>query len=291
VTAPLLSPELARQLDALRKLLRGRARSGGSGTSPGRRRGRGPEFEEHRPYSAGDDVGRLDWLAFARTGHPVSKEYRAEEETALRLLVDASASLDFGEPSKFVVALRLAAAMAYLSLSEGHRTELVAASAGGTRASPAHRGKAALALVLRELGEVATGGRVNLAAAIAHVVASAERPGVLLILSDFFDEGPVFEAFARARHAGHDLILVQILSREELFPDLDGDFTLVDSETFETVDLSADPATKHAYHRRLERLFHDLGAFARRSGALYVRADTAEPLVEVVRRILGRRRE
>jgi uncharacterized protein (DUF58 family) len=290
MTAGILSPELARELDALRRLLRGRARSGGSGTSPARRRGRGPEFEEHRPYAFGDDFGRLDWLAFARTGHPVSKEYRAEEETALRLLVDASASLDFGEPSKFAVALRLAAAMTYLSLQEGHRTELFAACESGTRASPPHRGKAAVGLALRELADIAAGGRVSLAAAISHVLACTERPGALLVLSDFLDEGAVLDALRRARHAGHDLILVQILTPEELAPPLEGDFTLVDSETGEVVELSGDPATREAYHRRLEHLFHGLRTFARTTGAHYVHADATAPPIVTIRKILSRSR-
>jgi len=287
MTHAILSPELARELDALRRLLRGRARSGGAGTSPARRRGRGPEFEEHRPYAFGDDFGRLDWLAFARTGHPVSKEYRAEEETALRLLVDASASLGFGEPSKFAVALRLAAAMTYLSLQEGHRTELFAACDGGPRASPPHRGKAALGLALRELADLAAGGRVSLAAAVSHVLACTERPGALLVLSDFLDEGAVLDALRRARHAGHDLILVQILTPEELAPALDGDFTLVDSETGEAVELALDPATRDAYRRRLERLFLDLRTFARTTGTRYIHAYTTTPPIATIRRILS----
>jgi uncharacterized protein (DUF58 family) len=291
VTPSLLSPEFSRELEALRKLLRLRARSGGSGTATARRRGRGSEFEEHRPYAHGDDVGRLDWLAFARTGQPVSKEHRADEDTVLRLLVDASASLDFGTPTKLEVATRVAAAMAFLSLSEGHRTELAVAAPRGVAGHPAHRGRAALGVALRELSAIVAEGRTDLAGALASVVARAERPGALLVLSDFLDEGPVTEALARAHHAGHELTLVQILTPEELHPELQGDVALVDSETGEAVELSADPTTLGAYERRLSALFETLGGVARKTGASYVRASTEKSLLGVVRRILARGRD
>ena len=88
------------------------------------------EFEEHRAYTAGDDVARLDWLAFARTGQPVSKEHRADEDSILRLLVDGSASLGFGSPTKLEMTTRVAASMAYLALAAGHRVQVVTASGG-----------------------------------------------------------------------------------------------------------------------------------------------------------------
>jgi uncharacterized protein (DUF58 family) len=291
MTSALLSPEFARELEALRRLLRTRARSGTAGTATARRRGRGSEFEEHRPYAPGDDIGRLDWLAFARTGQPVSKEHRAEEDTLLRLLLDASLSLGFGSPRKLDVATRIAAAMAYLALASGHRTQLFTLAGGGTSAMPSHRGRPALGAVLRELSAVLPGGRGGLAAAIAQILTAAERPGALVVLSDFFDDGPVLEVIGRACHAGHDVTLVQILTPEELRPELDGDVALVDSETDELVELSFDRAAIDAYEARLSALFAALGALARKTGAGYVRATTTDPLAGVVRRILAKTRE
>jgi uncharacterized protein (DUF58 family) len=291
VTSKLLSPEFARELETLRRLLRTRARSGAAGMATARRRGRGSEFEEHRPYAPGDDVGRLDWLAFARTGQPVSKEHRAEEDTLLRLLVDASASLGFGSPRKLDVATRVAAAMAYLSLTSGHRTQLFTSAGPGPSARPSHRGRSGLGTVLSELSAVEAGGRGNLAPAVAKLLAVAERPGALVVLSDFLDDGPFLEAIERACHAGHDVTLVQIVAPEELHPDFEGDVALVDSETDEIVELSFDRTAADAYAARLSALFAALAALARRTGAGYVRATTAEPLAGVVRRIVAKTRD
>ena len=101
MTAPgLLDPDFVRELSLLRRRLKVDVRSGGAGEHVARRRGGSAEFQEHRPYAPGDDLRRIDWLAFARSGVPVVKTFRAEEDVVVRLLVDASASLDFGNPRK-----------------------------------------------------------------------------------------------------------------------------------------------------------------------------------------------
>src|SRR5262252_6800194 len=105
----LLDPAFARELEALRRRMQVRARSGSGGDHTAKRRGSSAEFLEHRPYAPGDDLRRIDWLAFARTGEPVFKLFRAEEDVVVRMIVDASASLghhgaspeagDAGDPS------------------------------------------------------------------------------------------------------------------------------------------------------------------------------------------------
>ena len=282
---PLLAPEFVRELEALGRLLRTRTRSGGAGSRTARRRGRGMEFEEHRAYTAGDDVARLDWLAFARTGQPVSKEHRADEDSILRLLLDGSASLGFGSPTKLEMTTRVAASMAYLALAAGHRVQVVTASGGASSALPAHRGRPALGSVLDELSALEPFGKVLLADAIRRVLAIAERPGELVVLSDFFDEGEVLDSLTRARHAGHALTLVHVLAPGELEPALEGDVALVDAETGEAVDVS--PESIAAYEKRLSALCDALSGFARKTGSHYVRASTAEPLLGVVRRVVA----
>src|SRR5262245_26111442 len=88
----LLDPAFLRELEALRRRLTIRARSGASGEHTARRRGGSAEFLEHRPYAPGDDLRRVDWAAYARSGEPVLKIFRAEEDVVVRLVCDASAS-------------------------------------------------------------------------------------------------------------------------------------------------------------------------------------------------------
>src|SRR3954470_3845591 len=123
----LLDPAFVRELEALRRRLQLMVQSGASGERASRRRGGSAEFQEHRPYAPGDDLRRVDWSAFARTGEPVLKLFRAEEDSVLRLLIDASASLAFGSPQKFEVARRVAAAIGYLALANGQRVQVLVA--------------------------------------------------------------------------------------------------------------------------------------------------------------------
>src|ERR1700722_6327767 len=100
MNATLLDPAFVRELEALRRRLRVRARSGSGGEHVASRRGSSAEFLEHRAYAPGDDLRRMDWLAFARTGEPVLKLFRAEEDGGVRRVVDAGASREPGAPPK-----------------------------------------------------------------------------------------------------------------------------------------------------------------------------------------------
>jgi uncharacterized protein (DUF58 family) len=290
----LLDPEFLRELEALRRRMEIRARSGAAGEHAAKRKGGSAEFQEHRAYSPGDDLRRVDWLAFARTGEPVLKLFRAEEDVVVRLLLDASASLDWGDPPKIEVARRLAAAFGYMALAGSQRAQLLLArsegehAAGVSRTSTPRRGRGGLAGLLRDLGAVEPSGAVDPARAVDQVVQRSPRPGLLVVLSDFFDAGPVTAALGRARAAGHDVSLVHVVARDEIQPAFEGDYALVDAETGATVDVTMDPAAVEAYVLRFAGLVEELRAWARKHGAAYVRAVTDEPLEAVVRRFVAR---
>jgi uncharacterized protein (DUF58 family) len=290
----LLDPAFVRELEALRRRLAVLVQSGASGERTSRRRGGSAEFQEHRPYAPGDDLRRVDWSAFARTGEPVLKLFRAEEDTVLRLLVDASASLAFGEPPKLEVARRVAAAIGYLGLAGGQRVQVLVArepKSGGRgleRLGTPRRGRDALGALLRDLSEPVAGGAADLARALDTTLQRTARPGLLVVLSDFFDAGPVTRALTRAAAAGHQVALVQVFAREEIEPTFDGDFSLVDAETDAAVELSMDATAIDAYVRRLAGLMEELRSWARKHRASYVRITNDEPLEGVVRRFVAR---
>jgi uncharacterized protein (DUF58 family) len=286
VSDALLDPAFARELEALRRRVLVRARSGAGGERAAKRRGSSAEFMEHRRYASGDDPRRIDWLAFARTGEPVLKLFRADEDAIARVAIDASASL---EGAKLATAKRVCAAVAYMALAESERAQVLACGPGGLeRMGEPARGRAALARVLRDLDAVIARGGTDLARAIDAVVKRSARPGLLVVASDFLDPGPWDAAITRAAAAGHDLALVQVLAAEELAPPYDGDFALEDAETGAVLDVTIDAAAVAAYLARLEGLFAALRALARRTRAAYVRTTPSEPTIEAVRRLVAR---
>jgi uncharacterized protein (DUF58 family) len=293
MTEALLAPEFLRELEILKRRLEIQARSGGGGERVSRRRGSSAEFHEHRPYEPGDDLRRVDWLAFARSGQPVTKLFRAEEDAVVRIVLDASASLDFGTPSKLEAARRVAAAMGYLALASGQRAELWVARAKGegrlpVERTPARRGRAGVTGLLRDLSHVTASGTTDLSAPVRALVEHAPRPGLVVVVSDFLDAGPVTSALGLARASGHDLALVQILDATELDPELEGDLSLVDAESDQSVEVTADAAAIEAYLLRITGLIEEIRAFARRHGATYVRATSDESLLALVRRLVAR---
>jgi uncharacterized protein (DUF58 family) len=283
----LLDPAFARELEVLRRRMQVRARSGAGGERVAKRRGGSAEFLEHRPYAPGDDLRRMDWLAFARTGEPVLKLFRAEEDVVVRLVVDASASLDHGEPTKLLAAKRLAASIGYMAIGASERAQVVTAQAA-TRVREPMRGRAALPKLLRELDEIEARGGTDLAKAIDDVVARSDRPGMLVVLSDFLDPGEWDAAVARAASGGHDVALVQVLSPDELQPSLEGDLALEDAETGALVEVTIDGGALDAYIERLDALIAMLRALAKRHRAGYVRASSADAVLPAVRRFVAR---
>jgi len=284
----MLDSAFVRELEALRRRLRVRARSGGGGDHTAKRRGSSAEFLEHRPYAPGDDLRRIDWLAFARTGEPVFKLFRAEEDVVVRMVVDASASLEAGDPSKLEIGKRIAAAVGYMALADSERTQVMAASEGLTFISEPTRGRNALPKLLRELDRIDLKSGTDLSKAIEQAVLRSPRPGMLVVISDFMDDGPFDAAITRAAAAGHDIALVQVLSRDEVEPHYDGDYALVDAESNAVVEVTMDAGALEAYLARLNQLVLGLRALAKKVRGTYVRAVTDEPLLPVVRRFVGR---
>ena len=285
---PLLDSSFIAELEALRRRLEIRARSGAAGEHAAKRRGGSAEFQDHRPYAPGDDLRRIDWAAYARTGEPILKLFRTEEDVVLRLLVDTSSSLDHGEPSKFDVARRVAAAVGYMVLASSQRAQVFAVNEGVRSMSKSARGRGGLASFIKSLDTLTPGGRTDLTKALDGVMQRSTRPGMLVVVSDFLDGGPVLAALARSRSAGHDLALVQVLAPDEVEPPHEGDWTLEDAETGASVEVTMDPSALEAYMLRFTGLCEELRAFSRKHAATYVRTRTDESLEPVIRRFVSR---
>lgn len=284
----LLGPDFVRELEVLRRRLEIRARSGGGGEHLAKRKGGSSEFQEHRAYAPGDDPRRIDWSAYARTGEPVLKLFRAEEDVVARVLCDTSKSLAYGEPRKIDIAKKLGAAIAYMALASSERAQVVAFADTLVKETSAARGRGGLPAVLKALEALEANGGTDLEKAIDSVIRRSARPGLLATISDFLDAGHVTAALGRAVQAGHDVVLVHVVAPDEMDPPHEGDFELEDAETGRVVEVTMDAAAIEAYVRRFAGLCEELRAWARKHRATYVRARTDESLEGVVRRIVAR---
>lgn len=292
----LLSAGELAELDRLRRHLALRTASDGQGSRTSRRRGQSPEFVDHRQYAPGDDLRRLDWNVLARSEQTVIKRYRAEEEAAVRIAVDVSASMGMGTPVKLDLARKIAAAIGYVALAEGERAQIATMGLRGVDLSMPKRGKGQWGAIrdrLRRVGADDVSATISLApeTSVAELLKRAGRPGILVLVTDALTPNGDIEAWPRviqrARSSGHDVRVVQILSPEDIDPPWDGDLELVDAESGGTVDVTFDARAREAYARRLEATVSALREGCRKAKAAYARARSDEAVVPVVRRLAG----
>jgi uncharacterized protein (DUF58 family) len=286
----LLSAQWLAELEALRKRLRFDIRSRGGGNHLSKRKGASAEFLEHRAYAEGDDLRRLDWAVFARTGEPSIKLFRAEEDTCMRIFLDTSASLQFGTPPKFEVGRRIAAGIGYIALASSERAQVLSGADALAPMTSAARGRGGIARFMRELEGLSLKGRGDLSRCLQSARKAAHEKSVFVVLSDFFDAGPVLDALSALSGEGHTVVALQLLAHEEAHPTLHGDYTLVDSESGDELALTIDDESIDDYRRRLAALFANLQNVVRRTRgvALQVVGDASPP--EVALRVLSTER-
>ena len=286
----LLSADFLRRLERLRLLARRRF-AGSAGSRRSRRRGASVEFADHRAYSPGDDIRRIDWNVFARAEELVLRLYVAEEDLTLTLLVDCSASM--GQGGKLDIARRLAAALAYIALSGSERVSVLPWSVRGSAPNGAGpwRGRRGIARAFSALASLEAQGETDLRGAVEGLLARRPQPGLAVIISDFMDPrfvGPNADgtgpksAIDMLVGSGFEPVLFQVLSHEEVEPAANEEAAFVDAETGERVELSLDRYVIDAYQRRLREFLASIEGYARSRGLHYARLVGEDGLEELL---------
>jgi len=192
-----------------RKIFRGQMR----GERRSRNKGQSVEFVDYRAYLKGDDLRRIDWNLYGRLERYYIKLFEEEEDLRLYILLDCSASMDYGTPNKFDYARKLAAALAYIVLAN-LETVAVSVFAGDYHPlSTPVRGKG------KDPSDPAqaqpAGGRWRQPAlgATARFCAHTRKSGLVVVISDFFTSEGI-EAISPLLGGGHQIELLQVLSPE-----------------------------------------------------------------------------
>ncbi len=278
-----------RQLDRLRVMMKQPVRGGLKGGRRSVRRGQSVEFADYRDYALGDDLRQLDWNVLGRLEKLFVKLFVEEEDVTVTFLVDASPSMAFGRPQKLLFAKRAAAALGYIGLASEDRVVVSALTGRVARRQSGLRGSGRVFRLLANLSSISPAeGPTDLLAAARHAAAQVSGRGVVVLISDLLD--PSAERVVRDLAAtGSDLIVLHILSPEELDPPVEGDLRLVDSETGESVDVTVDLTTVDAYKPRLAAWQAGLADLAAKRRATYVDLSTDIPLNDLIFAELRRR--
>lgn len=285
-TQSLLSAELLGQLERLtlasKRTFPGRVR----GERKSRRRGQSVEFVDYRPYGVGDDLRYVDWNIFGRLDRLYLKLFVEEEDLCLHLLLDASASMDYGEPTKLRYGSRLAAALGFVALVNYERVGVGIMRERVAEGWSPTRGRSQVLPLLGFLGNLRAGGATGLSDGLGAYARRSRETGLAVVVSDLLDSQG-YEAGLRAlQERRFDVHVIHLLAPEEVNPAFSGDLRLRDAETGETRELTFDSEALRSYRHRLREFLDGAEGFCRAHGINYHRVTTDVPVEEVVLRQL-----
>jgi uncharacterized protein (DUF58 family) len=275
-----------RRLESLALTIHRTAAGRSHGMRRSRRIGSGLEFADHRDYAPGDDLRYLDWNLYGRLERRALRLFEEDEDLAVDVLVDASASMGLGRPPKLDLGLQIGAALAYVALSNLDRVAVAALGDAGAEAPPA-RGKGRILPILRSLDGVRGAGRTPLAAAVRGHLARrrGRRRGLVALISDFYDPAGARAALELVRRHRLEAIVVQISAPDEIAPELRGDVQLLDVETGAARELTVSPRVLADYARRHATLLRELGGYCREHAIPCFTVTSDQPFDSVVLRM------
>lgn len=279
--APLLDREFLEKLESL--ALRWHKSFPGlvGGHNISRFAGPGQEFLDHRNFHHGDDLRAVNWRAYLRLEKLFLKMFQVEPRVPIRLLVDTSPSMN-AAPAKFDYARKLAATICYIGLVRLDAIEIYPFSArlghrflcaGGRR----HFGES-----LDFLGALEPGGRTDFFGVVREFISACPQRGLVIVVSDFLDDGGCEKPLQYLADFGHELLLVQVWADEDREPPWMGELELLDSESGEHLKLQFDQSARQRYTRSFDEYCSALRGLALRHGGRHVGVAASQPLEQVV---------
>jgi uncharacterized protein (DUF58 family) len=249
------------------------------------------EFSQYRHYRSGDDLKYVDWKLFARTDRIYTKQYRETTNLQAQLMIDASASMAFSGRagiSKIDYARLLGAALAHLVVRQGDAIGLVIYDSQVRKYVPSRLGQTHLRGVLRALAAMDASGTTAAAVAFRRGADYMPRRGLLIVISDLYDENDEIDSqLRRAVRMGHEVAVFHLLTRDELEFPYARDVELEDLESGQR--MLAGSISGAEYRRRFADF---LERWRTRCGSYhidYTRVMTDQPLDAALRGYLLRR--
>lgn len=288
----LIDSQLMAKLDQVdvvsRKIFAGKLQ----GERRSKKRGVSVEFADYRHYVHGDDLRFVDWNIYARLDKLFLKMFLEEEDLSLIIALDSSASMNWGNPSKFIFIQRLAMALGYVGLVNHNRVTLYAYDSDGVLPLPNLRGTRRT----REMGawllDLEPGGGSAFADSMRTVALSRQGKGVMIILSDFMYKEGYEKGLRYLVGGGYDTFCIQVLSPEEIEPaqhGLAGDLRLTDIEDEDTAEVTVSAVLLKRYKENLDAYCGRLREYCVRRGMMHLTIDTATDLTTLLLEYLRKR--
>lgn len=255
--------------------------------------GGGIEFSDHREYIQGDDLRYLDWNVYARHGDRLLKRFEEEEDLHVYILLDCSRSMDSAKTdpnqavNKFDFARQIAAAIAYIALADLDRVSIHGYDDKIRSTLPLLRGKNNALSMLRYLESLSTSGNATALADVARDFARrAPRSGLVLIISDLFDQTGFRAGVDVLRHRRFEPHVIQVHTPSEAHPNLLGDVELFDIESSRSNKVTITERKLKQYEELFQKFCRDVETYCRTYGLSHTRATSDVPFDEVLLRMM-----
>lgn len=302
----LLAPDFIARLDRLdilsRKVLQGKIK----GERRSKKRGQSVEFADYRPYVVGDDLRFIDWNLYARLDKLFLKLFMEEEDLAVSILIDESASMRYGDPDKLTYARKLAAALGYIALANHNRLHLFKFTDTLSSALTNQRGRRPIPQMIQFLMQDiitdtpktpkvglqfkdASPRQGDLAAACRRFAMMGQNKGVVLLISDFFDKGELSDALRYLSGDRFDVYVIHLLAPQEIDPaqgGLAGDLKLIDLEDDNEAEISVSQPLLNRYKANLQAYCLHIKEQCSKRNMVYLMTDTAVSFDTLILRYL-----
>ncbi len=284
-----LQPEVVAAIDDLELAARLIVEGSRSGHHRSPFHGFSNEFSQYRAYRPGDDLKYLDWKLLARTDRLYTRQFRETTNMSAVLIVDTSASMNYGDPSKFRYAVIMAAALAHLVISQGDAVGLMTMQGEKLVWVPARGGRAHMRLLLAQLEKLTPSAVWDPARVVTRAADLLRRRGVILAISDFYDhEEATRVELRRVVRRGHDVAVLQIVSRDEVELPFTSDVEFEDLESGARVVVDARVA-RGVYRDQMAAFLERWRTGSRRDGLDYALVTTDEKPSDALRSYLLKR--
>ncbi|MBN2184455.1 MAG: DUF58 domain-containing protein [Candidatus Krumholzibacteriota bacterium] len=196
------------------------------------------EFAEYRQYNAGESTRNIDWKIYAKTDRYYTKIFEDETNLSATLLLDRSASMDFGSSgiTKLRYGTLLSAALAYLMIKQRDAVGLAVFDEKIVEMVPHRSVKRHLFHLMKTLENITPGAMTEISNTLHEIAERIKRRGLIILISDLLDDsGRVISGLKHFRHRGHEIVIFHLLDPKEISLDYGGEVRFVDSETGEKI--------------------------------------------------------
>jgi uncharacterized protein (DUF58 family) len=288
--SPLLTPEELERFKNLLVFARATVEGYFVGKHKSPFRGSSVEFADYKEYVPGDEVNRIDWRAYGRTRRLFVRQYEAETDMVVYLLVDVSASMSYagtGRQSKYLFAAKIAAALAYLMVHQGDKAALVTFADSLKRVLAPGGTRRHLHNLVTELEGVQPDAGTGIAQALSECNPVFKKRGRIVLLSDFWDDADeCFAALGQFLHRRFEILLLHLVHPDELDLPAVAAARFEDMETREQIQVEPEEI-RAAYQQTMRARIDHIARQAHNRRISHALVNTAHPYLDAIEAYLG----